>query len=390
MAHGVTPEALAEALRATPGARAALIVSPTYYGMAADVAGLRRGRATPRACRSSSTRRGARTSASTPTCRRPRCSRAPTRCSPRTHKIVGSLTQSAMLHVAATGRIDPDAVARAVRLVRSTSPVVAADGLARRRAAPAGHPRPGAARRARSRPPTARARSSTARRRAAWSGASWSGSRASPAGIRCGSSSTCAPPAAAATRSPPRCAPPTTCTSSSPRTPRSCSCSGSASPPTRSSASPTTSPPPCGGSSGRATPRRSCGPRPRWSTRSWSRRARRSSARRRRCAVDDAVGRVSAESIAGYPPGIPALLPGERITAEVVAYLRELRESGARLHGASDPDFRTIVVLCELTDDELIEAGARRGRRRRRRDDRGDGRRGRARRGRRSRRRRPA
>jgi lysine decarboxylase len=61
--------------------------------------------------------------------------------------------------------------------------------------------------------------------------------------------------------------------------------------------------------------------------------------------VDDAVGRISCESIAGYPPGIPALLPGERITAELVAYLRELRAAGARLHGASDPDFETINVL---------------------------------------------
>src|SRR5205823_5376381 len=39
--------------------------------------------------------------------------------------------------------------------------------------------------------------------------------------------------------------------------------------------------------------------------------------------VDDAVGRISAEAVAGYPPGIPALLPGERIAADVVAYLRE-------------------------------------------------------------------
>jgi arginine decarboxylase len=62
-------------------------------------------------------------------------------------------------------------------------------------------------------------------------------------------------------------------------------------------------------------------------------------------AVDDADGRVSAESIAGYPPGIPALLPGERITAEVVAYLRGLRDAGARLHGASDPAFETLYVL---------------------------------------------
>ncbi len=62
-------------------------------------------------------------------------------------------------------------------------------------------------------------------------------------------------------------------------------------------------------------------------------------------AVDDAVGRVSCESIAGYPPGIPALLPGERISAETVAYLRELVATGARLHGASDPRFERVHVL---------------------------------------------
>ena len=62
-------------------------------------------------------------------------------------------------------------------------------------------------------------------------------------------------------------------------------------------------------------------------------------------AVDDAVGRISCEAIASYPPGVPALLPGERISAETVAYLRELAAGGARLHGASDPLFRTINVL---------------------------------------------
>jgi arginine/lysine/ornithine decarboxylase len=61
--------------------------------------------------------------------------------------------------------------------------------------------------------------------------------------------------------------------------------------------------------------------------------------------VDEAVGRISCESIAGYPPGIPALLPGERITEAVVAYLRELVDTGARLHGASDPAFRRVHVL---------------------------------------------
>jgi arginine decarboxylase len=61
--------------------------------------------------------------------------------------------------------------------------------------------------------------------------------------------------------------------------------------------------------------------------------------------VDDAVGRISCEAIASYPPGVPALLPGERISAETVAYLRELAAGGARLHGASDPQFHTVNVL---------------------------------------------
>jgi arginine decarboxylase len=65
--------------------------------------------------------------------------------------------------------------------------------------------------------------------------------------------------------------------------------------------------------------------------------------------VGDSVGRISCESIASYPPGIPALLPGERISVETVDYLTELAVAGARLHGASDPEFRTINVLREAT-----------------------------------------
>jgi lysine decarboxylase len=63
--------------------------------------------------------------------------------------------------------------------------------------------------------------------------------------------------------------------------------------------------------------------------------------------VDQAVGRISCEAIAGYPPGIPALLPGERITGEVIAYLQGLTGVGARLHGAADPTFATVRVLVE-------------------------------------------
>ncbi len=61
--------------------------------------------------------------------------------------------------------------------------------------------------------------------------------------------------------------------------------------------------------------------------------------------VADAVGRISCEAIAGYPPGIPALLPGELVTAEVLEYLRAIHAAGSELHGASDPEFKTVVVL---------------------------------------------
>lgn len=63
--------------------------------------------------------------------------------------------------------------------------------------------------------------------------------------------------------------------------------------------------------------------------------------------LDHAVGRISCESIAGYPPGIPALLPGERVSAEVVAHLRQTVAAGSRVHGASDSTLATIAVLRE-------------------------------------------
>jgi arginine/lysine/ornithine decarboxylase len=64
-----------------------------------------------------------------------------------------------------------------------------------------------------------------------------------------------------------------------------------------------------------------------------------------RIPVDLAVGRISCESIAAYPPGVPTLLPGELISVAVVEHLRGLAAGGARLHGASDPGFQTVTVM---------------------------------------------
>jgi len=63
--------------------------------------------------------------------------------------------------------------------------------------------------------------------------------------------------------------------------------------------------------------------------------------------LSEAIGRISCESIAGYPPGIPAILPGERITPAVVEHFRALLAAGAWLHGAADPVLHTITVVAD-------------------------------------------
>lgn len=60
--------------------------------------------------------------------------------------------------------------------------------------------------------------------------------------------------------------------------------------------------------------------------------------------LEAAVGEVAAELVCPYPPGIPALVPGERITREVLEYLNALRGLGASFVGPEDPTLGTIQV----------------------------------------------
>jgi lysine decarboxylase len=64
-------------------------------------------------------------------------------------------------------------------------------------------------------------------------------------------------------------------------------------------------------------------------------------------AADDAVGRVAAESLAAYPPGVPNVLPGERLTEPSLSYIRRALDHGGSLRGASDRKLRTIRVVIE-------------------------------------------
>jgi arginine decarboxylase len=62
----------------------------------------------------------------------------------------------------------------------------------------------------------------------------------------------------------------------------------------------------------------------------------------------DAVGRISADTLAAYPPGIPNVLPGEVITAQTMAFLRATAaHSSGYVRGAADPLLDTVRVVAE-------------------------------------------
>jgi arginine decarboxylase len=345
MAHGVTPEALEGALAQSPGVSTAFIVSPTYYGMAADVRG----------CAEVAHAAGV---ALVVDCAwgshfgfHPALPESPLRegadaVLSSTHKIVGSLTQSAMLHVAADGMIDPDEVARCVRLVRSTSPnslLLASLDSSRRQLAIHGEAL------------LDRTLAASARARLAIDeipGCSIVGGdmvgRPGVAGwdplrividirgtgctgyeiaaelrasndiyIELATHATLvlvlgmAQPVESLERF----------THDFAEIVRRMSRGGEA---------PILATPPAALEHHTVVPIREA-----------------FLGAGETVSVDAAIGRISCESIAGYPPGVPALLPGERVTEEVVAYLRALKAAGARLHGAADPDFLTLRVLSE-------------------------------------------
>ncbi len=59
-----------------------------------------------------------------------------------------------------------------------------------------------------------------------------------------------------------------------------------------------------------------------------------------------AAGRVAAEMTCPYPPGIPVVAPGERLTGEVVDYLQQLAAAGVVVEGAVDEplaEFRVVA-----------------------------------------------
>lgn len=344
MAHGVTPQALRAVLERCPEARAAFVVSPTYYGMVADVAGLAEAAHAAGAALVVDQAWGPHFGFH-PGVPQSALALGADAVITSTHKIVGALTQAAMLHVAPGGRVDVSAVARAVRLVRSTSPsslLLASLDAARRQLAIHGQAllagTLAAAAHARVAIDAIPGCTVVGERLVGRPGVhTWDPLRLVldvrgtgrtgydvAAALRAGSdihvelATHATLVLVLGVHEQPEALErlvhdlgATVAEIARPIAPER---------------APVVRPPELGEELAVAPRDAFLG-------------------ETEVVPVDAAVGRISCEAIAGYPPGIPALLPGERIRGEVVAYLRELADAGARLHGASDPAFETVTVL---------------------------------------------
>jgi arginine decarboxylase len=59
----------------------------------------------------------------------------------------------------------------------------------------------------------------------------------------------------------------------------------------------------------------------------------------------EAPGRVAAEFLTPYPPGIPLFVPGERITANIAEYLKTGSAEGIYVEGCADQSLSSLRVV---------------------------------------------
>ncbi|RJE46523.1 MULTISPECIES: aminotransferase class I/II-fold pyridoxal phosphate-dependent enzyme [unclassified Dehalobacter] len=63
--------------------------------------------------------------------------------------------------------------------------------------------------------------------------------------------------------------------------------------------------------------------------------------------IRDSAGQISGEFVMAYPPGIPILAPGERITEEIIDYIVYAKSKGSFLTGTEDMFIENIRVVGE-------------------------------------------
>ena len=65
-----------------------------------------------------------------------------------------------------------------------------------------------------------------------------------------------------------------------------------------------------------------------------------------RTALQDTVGKVSAEFVYLYPPGIPIIAPGEVFTDAIVEKIVAYKAAGLLVQGPADPD-ADVILTCQ-------------------------------------------
>ena len=66
-----------------------------------------------------------------------------------------------------------------------------------------------------------------------------------------------------------------------------------------------------------------------------------------RTELQDTVGKVSAEFVYLYPPGIPIIAPGEVFTEEIVEKIEAYKATGLLVQGPADPAADMILTVAE-------------------------------------------
>lgn len=61
--------------------------------------------------------------------------------------------------------------------------------------------------------------------------------------------------------------------------------------------------------------------------------------------LEESMGEIAGEMIMAYPPGIPVICMGERITKDIIEYIKILKEEKCELQGTSDPYVNYLRVL---------------------------------------------
>jgi len=61
--------------------------------------------------------------------------------------------------------------------------------------------------------------------------------------------------------------------------------------------------------------------------------------------LEDSIGEIAGEMVMAYPPGIPVVCMGERITKDIIDYIKVLKAEKCELQGASDPYVDYMRVL---------------------------------------------